>query len=101
MPRPVREKIYNPLLHIFLNMFDSSKTSTVEDTEENRAICRKYCPICPNYRHHQLGKYQPTELFCAHGRSSAQNMKQITCFCSGCELYLQHHQRVGYFCVQK
>jgi len=82
-------------------MFDSGKSTVVEDTEENRAICRKYCTICPNYKHHQLGKCQPTELFCARGKSSQPNMKEINCFCTGCEIYLKHHLRMGYFCVRK
>ncbi len=48
-------------------MFDSAKPPVVENTEENRQICRKYCMICQNYRKHSLEKYQPTELFCSCG----------------------------------
>ena len=79
-------------------MFNSGKI-TVEDTEENRQICRKYCRICPNYKHHSFGQYQPNELFCACGNSSAPDKREIGCFCPGCELFTKYHQRVGYFCV--
>jgi hypothetical protein len=44
-------------------MFDSTRP-VVENNEENRQICRKYCTICQNYKRHSLEKYQPTELFC-------------------------------------
>lgn len=81
-------------------MFESDRT-VVEDTEENRAICRKYCRNCENYRKHALENYQPDELFCSRGQSSRTGMKMIGCFCSGCELYSKHHLRGGYFCVRR
>ena len=81
-------------------MFSPGK-DTVEDTEENREICRKLCTICPNYRTHSPEKYQPTELFCARGASSCPDKKEIRCFCVGCELFSKHHLRVGYFCVNR
>jgi hypothetical protein len=80
-------------------MFDSTKP-VVEDSEENRQICRKYCRICQNYRHHSLEKYQPDELFCARGTSSASSMKMMGCICQACELYTKHHLRGGFFCVR-
>ncbi len=58
------------------SMFSSTKP-VVENTEENRQICRKYCTICQNYKRHSLEKYQPTELFCGCGTSSAPSMKEI------------------------
>ena len=42
-------------------MFESGKPPVVENTEENRQICRKYCTICQNYKRHSLEKHQPTE----------------------------------------
>ena len=72
----------------------------IEDTEENREICRKYCTICPNYKTHQLGKYEPDVLFCARGSSSCPDKKEIRCFCVGCEVFLKNHLRVGYFCTR-
>ena len=81
------------------SMFSSSKP-VVENTEENRQICRKYCTICQNYKHHSLEKYQPTELFCGCGTSSAPSMKEIGCFCPACELFSKNHLRGGYFCVR-
>ena len=79
----------------------SPKKDTPEDTEENRQICRKYCTICQNYKRHSLEKFQPTELFCGRGGSSATNMKEIGCFCPACELFSKHQLRGGYFCVKR
>jgi hypothetical protein len=81
-------------------MFESTKP-VVEDTEENRQICRKYCTICQNYKKHSLEKFQPTELFCGCGQSTATSMKVIGCFCPACELFTKHHLRGGYFCVRR
>ena len=81
-------------------MLDSNKP-VVEDTEENRQICRKYCTNCQNYRKHALGDHQPTGLFCALGKSSAPDMREIGCFCPACELFTKYHSRGGYFCVRR
>jgi hypothetical protein len=70
-------------------MIDSGKP-VVENTEENRQICRKYCTICQNYKRHSLEKHQPTELFCSCGQSSASSMKEIGCFCPACELFIRY-----------
>jgi ribosomal protein L44E len=72
----------------------------VEDTDENRLICRKYCKVCPNYKRHSLEKYQPAELFCACGKSSAPTIKEVGSFCFACELFSKHHLNLGYFCVK-
>ena len=82
-------------------MFESAKPPAVEITEENKQICRKYCTICQNYKRHSLQRNEPKELFCAHGTSSCQNMKEIGCFCPACELFTKHHLRGGYFCVRR
>ncbi|MFA4876369.1 MAG: DUF2769 domain-containing protein [Methanoregula sp.] len=71
----------------------------VEDTEENRAICRKLCRICPNYKANSLEKYQPGELFCTGKTSTSPSKKSVRCFCVGCELFSKHHLRVGFFCI--
>jgi hypothetical protein len=81
-------------------MFESNKP-VVEDTEENRAICRQYCQNCQNYKKHSLEKYQPVELFCACGQSSETGMKIIGCFCPACPLFTKYHLRGGYFCVRR
>ncbi|MEI7857404.1 MAG: DUF2769 domain-containing protein [Methanomicrobiales archaeon] len=70
-----------------------------EDTEENRQICSKYCKICPNYKAHQLEKFQPDELFCARKKSSCEDRKKIRCFCTGCEIFSKYHLGTGFFCV--
>jgi hypothetical protein len=72
----------------------------VPDNEENRMICRKYCINCENYRRHTLENYEPEELFCSGGTSSAPSMREIGCFCPACELFTKHHLRGGYFCVR-
>jgi hypothetical protein len=98
-PENPNKKIYYPSSQTLFLMFNSSKP-VVENTEENRKICRKYCSICQNYKHHSLEKYQPTELFCGCGTSSAPLMREIGCFCPACELFAKHYLRGGYFCVR-
>ncbi len=81
-------------------MFEANKP-VVEITDENKQLCRKYCPNCQNYKRHNLGAFQPTELFCGQGQSTATDMKIIGCFCPACELFTKHHLRGGYFCVRR
>lgn len=81
-------------------MFESGKP-VVEDTEENRAICRQYCTRCQNYKRFSLDQYQPTELFCGKGSSSAPSTKVIGCFCPACPLFTKHHLRGGFYCVRR
>jgi len=75
--------------------------STVEDTDENRRICRKYCGVCPTYRHNSLEHFEPDTLFCARGKSSAPSQKEMNCFCPACELYTRHSLVIGHFCVKR
>jgi len=76
-------------------------TTTVEDTEENRQICRKTCHACPSYRQNSLSRYQPDSLFCACGTSAAPSMKEAGCFCPACELFTKHSLVIGHFCTQR
>jgi hypothetical protein len=73
---------------------------SVEDTEENRQICRKYCGVCPTCRHNSLEKYEPDILFCARGISMAPSKKDLNCFCPACELYAKHSLVIGHFCLK-
>jgi hypothetical protein len=73
----------------------------VEDTEENRQICRKYCWVCPSFRHNSLEKFQPDTLFCSRGTSPAPSQKEINCYCPACELYTKHSLVIGHFCVKR
>jgi hypothetical protein len=73
----------------------------VEDTEENRQICRKYCGVCPSFRHNSLEKFQPDALFCARGTSPAPSRKEINCYCPACELYTKHSLVIGHFCFKR
>lgn len=76
-------------------------TSIVEDTEENRQICRKYCGACPTYKHNELGKHEPALLFCACGRSTAPSQKELNCYCPACEIYAKHSLVIGHFCFKR
>ncbi|MDD1694064.1 MAG: DUF2769 domain-containing protein [Methanoregula sp.] len=78
-----------------------SNVSVVEDTEENRQICRKYCGSCPTYKHNSLEKFQPDTLFCARGTSSCPSQKEMNCYCPACELYTKNHLVIGHFCARK
>ena len=75
-----------------------SGVSIVEDTEENRQICRKTCHACPSYRQNSYGRYQPDALFCACGTSTAPSKKDVGCYCPACELYAKHSLVIGHFC---
>ena len=77
-----------------------SDIRTVEDTEENRQICRKYCGVCPSYKYNALEKFQPDSLFCARQISSAPSQKELNCYCPACELYTKHSLVIGHFCVK-
>jgi hypothetical protein len=76
-------------------------TSIVEDTEENRQICRKYCGVCPTNKHNSLEKFQPDILFCARGTSPAPSQKEMNCYCPACELYTKHSLVIGHFCFKR
>ena len=82
-------------------MFETADRPVVEDTEENRAICSRYCRSCQNYAKHHLEKYQPDGFFCARGQSSETGMRMIGCSCSGCGISAKYHLRGGYFCVRR
>ncbi len=73
----------------------------VEDTEENRQVCRKYCGACPTFRHNSLEKYQPDTLFCARGTSPVPSRKELNCYCPACELYSEHSLVIGHFCARR
>ena len=76
-------------------------TKTVEDTEENREICRKTCHACPTYRHNSLERYQPDALFCACGTSAAPVKKEGSCFCPACEIFIKNSLAIGHFCIRQ
>jgi len=76
-------------------------TIKVEDTEENRQICRKYCRACPSYKHNSLERYQPDALFCACGTSPAPSQKEVGCFCPACEIFAKHSLAIGHFCAKQ
>ncbi|MDD1703461.1 MAG: DUF2769 domain-containing protein [Methanoregula sp.] len=71
---------------------------TIEDTDENRQICMKYCGICPNYRKNNLGQHQPDCLFCARGGSNTEHIREERCFCLACEVFAKNSLALGHFC---
>ena len=73
-------------------------TVAVEDTEENRQICMKYCGACPTYRKNSLGQHQPDSLFCARGISNVPQVKEDRCFCPACEIFDKNNLVIGHFC---
>jgi len=76
--------------------------ATVDDTTENRKICRTYCASCPTYRGNKLAESSPDLLFCARGISSdASRIKTSGCYCPACELFTKHHLVIGYFCARQ
>jgi len=76
-----------------------NSTNIVEDTEENRQICRKYCGACPSYKHNSFERYQPDALFCTGRPSSAPTKKVYGCFCPACEIFDKHNLAIGRFCA--
>ena len=94
------QEAYYPSSHYPLIMMKSG-TTLVEDTEENRQICRKTCRACPTYKHNSLERYQPDALFCACGTSSAPSKKELNCYCPACELWTKHSLVIGHFCAQR
>jgi len=70
----------------------------VEDTEENRQICMKYCGSCPTYKHNSLGNSEPGALFCARGKSCAPSVKEVNCYCPACEIFDKNSLAIGRFC---
>ncbi|OPY38361.1 MAG: hypothetical protein A4E35_00784 [Methanoregula sp. PtaU1.Bin051] len=74
----------------------------VDDTEENSAICRKYCMSCPTFRVNRLADLPPNELFCARGISSSPSpVKTAGCYCPACEVFMKYHLKIGYFCAKR
>ena len=47
------------IILIILSPLMKSSEKKVEDTEENRQICMKYCGSCPTYKHNSLEKFEP------------------------------------------
>jgi hypothetical protein len=74
----------------------------VEDSEENRGTCGKYCGACPTYKRNFLSRYEPDNLYCARGVSSSPSkVKTMGCFCPACELFTGHGLVIGYFCARR
>ena len=86
------------IILIILSPLMKSSEKKVEDTEENRQICMKYCGSCPTYKHNSLEKFEPGALFCARGTSSALSVKEVNCYCPACEIFDKNNLNIGRFC---
>ena len=74
---------------------------TVDDTEENEEICKKYCGSCPTFKRNNLAQSPPHLLFCARGKTSnPSNVKTVNCYCPACEVFTKNKLAIGYFCTK-
>lgn len=64
----------------------------VENTEENRNICRMNCGTCPS--HKEGGKL----LFCSRGNIT-DNIERMGCKCGMCPVAIKHKLDGGYYCI--
>ena len=78
-----------------------SSTLDVEDTDENRQVCMKYCGSCPTYKGNTLGQLQPDILFCSRGTSPVPSKKEVGCYCPACELFTRNSLVIGHFCARR
>ena len=73
------------------------KSRIVPRTDENIAICRKFCGICPTHDSCEAGEF----LFCASGASSKKdNVVQRGCYCPDCDVWENYSLSQMYFCIQ-
>ena len=78
-----------------------SSTLDVEDTDENRQVCMKYCGSCPTYKRNNLGQLQPDILFCSRGTSPVPSKQEVGCYCPACELFTRNSLVIGHFCARR
>jgi len=72
------------------------KSDIVPLTDENVAICRRFCGTCPT--HDECGADE--FLFCAAGRSeSGGSVRPKGCNCPVCEVWNKYGLAEQYFCI--
>ena len=93
----MRSSVYYSVVNKDMKKMDT--TGTVDDTEENLEICKKYCGNCPTYRTNKLSELPPHALFCARGVSSiSSQVRPVNCYCPACEIFTKCGLKIGYFC---
>jgi hypothetical protein len=92
----LQEETYYPGILTFSG-FILLKKVIIENTEENRAICRRYCRNCQNYRIHHDDRFPPDGLFCTRGISTCPDRKEIRCYCISCGIVLKNPVQIGDF----
>jgi len=100
---PEKRHYYTPVYYFVGNicMKTMANVITVEDTEENEEICKKYCGSCPTFKRNNLAQSPPHLLFCARGKTSnPSEVKPINCYCPACELFTKNKLAIGYFCTK-
>ncbi len=73
----------------------------VENSEENIAICRKFCGPCPTFKPNGLNTVKPNMLFCSRGQSEkpVEEIEDKGCSCFGCPIFTDHELQGGWFCM--
>jgi hypothetical protein len=66
----------------------------VENSEENKEICKMYCGTCPSYNKEVNGKY----LFCSKGNATG-NVERKGCKCGMCPVGIRHKLDGAYYCI--
>jgi hypothetical protein len=95
----MRSSVYYSVVNNDMKKMDT--TGTVDDTEENLEICKKYCGSCPTYRSNNLSESPPHALFCARGTSSiSSQVRPVNCYCPACEIFTKCGLKIGYFCYK-
>ncbi len=72
------------------------KSKIVPMSEENIAVCRRFCGTCPTHdecREEEL-------LFCSGGESEFQEVvTQRGCNCPECDVWMEYGLSSMYFCI--
>ncbi|AFD00057.1 Protein of unknown function (DUF2769) [Methanocella conradii HZ254] len=64
----------------------------VENSPENKSICKQYCGTCPSY----VGEGKL--LFCSRGNMTG-TIEKNGCKCGMCPVAIEHKLDGGYYCI--
>jgi len=72
------------------------RVRTVPDTEQNVAICKKFCGTCPSHDQCKADEF----LFCSRGNSiNSDDITQKGCNCPECEVWINYGLSSMYYCI--
>jgi len=75
----------------------TQKSKIVPLTDENIAICKRFCGVCPTHDSCDKSEF----LFCSAGASvKKENVTQRGCYCPDCEVWENYNLSQMYFCIQ-